>query len=131
MNFDLSNPSPPLIAFLTERHLATLTTQRQSGGPQVTPVGFTYEADQQLGRVITWATSVKAMNVARSPGQLVAICHIDGGRWLSVYGTATLTDAPDRVAAAVALYTARYRTPKQRLDRVVIEIAVTSMVGRL
>jgi hypothetical protein len=34
------------------------------------------------------------------------------------------------VAAAVAAYTERYRPPKERDDRVVIEIAVDRVLGR-
>jgi acyl-CoA thioesterase FadM len=41
-----------------------------------------------------------------------------------------VTNDPERVAMAVARYTERYREPKQRDDRVVIEIAVTRIMGR-
>ncbi|MEZ5208334.1 MAG: hypothetical protein R2690_15490 [Acidimicrobiales bacterium] len=56
--------------------------------------------------------------------------QVDGGRWLTVEGVATCTDDPERVAAAVAGYTARYREPKARDDRVAIELAVTRIMGR-
>jgi len=52
--------------FVTERHLATLTTMRSDGTPHVVAVGFTWDADAQLVRVITWAGSRKARNVAKS-----------------------------------------------------------------
>jgi hypothetical protein len=81
-------------------------------------------------RVITWAGSRKARNVAERPGSPAAVCQVDGGRWLSLEGTATVTSDPERVAMAVARYTERYREPKQRDDRVVIEIAITRIMGR-
>lgn len=130
MVFDLDDPSDELLQFLTERHLATLTTLRTDGGPQVTPVGVTYEAATRLARVITWADSFKAKIVAADPGQQVAVCQVDGGRWLTIYGRATVTNEPEAVAEAVTRYTDRYRPPKQRDDRVVIEIAVERIVGR-
>ncbi len=119
-----------VVEFLTERHLATLTTTRADGTPQVTPVGVTYDPKAQLARVITWSASFKARSVARQPNQVVAVCQVDGGRWLTMYGPATVTADPDRVAQAVSMYTARYRPPKERDDRVVIEILVDRIVGR-
>ena len=37
---------------------------------------------------------------------------------------------PERVAAAVAGYAARYRQPGEREDRVALEIAVDRVLGR-
>lgn len=128
--FDLDAPTPELLAFLEERHLASLTVMRSDGTPQVTPVGVTYQPEARVARVITWADSVKARLLAAAPDTPVAVCQIDGGRWLTLYGTATVTDAADAVAEGVIRYTERYRPPKERTDRVVIEIAVDRIVGR-
>jgi PPOX class probable F420-dependent enzyme len=131
MIFDLDSLGSDVEGFLTERHLATLTTLRQDGSPQVTPVGVTYDSDRRLARVITWATSIKARNVASNPHHRVAVCQVDGGRWLTLYGTASVTADPDAVAEGVLRYKRRYREPKEREDRVVIEIQVDSLVGRV
>ena len=130
MVFEPADLPDEVLQFLRERHLATLTTLRGDGSPQVTPVGVTYEPEAQLARVITWSASYKARSVAERPGQSVAICQVDGGRWLTIYGTASVTDDPDRVQQGVDRYTERYRPPKQRSDRVVIEVAVDRIVGR-
>ncbi len=119
-----------VLAFLTERHLATLTTVRPDGTPHVVPVGFSYDSDARLVRVITWAASVKARRLAAHPGLPAAVSQIDGGRWLTLEGTATVTDDPARVQAAVGGYAARYQQPKDRPDRVAIELAVTRILGR-
>ncbi len=127
---DPANPGPDVMAFLTERHLATLTTQRPDGSPHVVPVGFTYEPETRLVRVITFAPSKKARNLVASPGSRAAVCQIDGGRWLTLEGTAVVTADAERAADGEARYAARYRDPKQRPDRVVIEITVDKIMGR-
>lgn len=130
MAHDPKTLEPAITAFLTERHLASLTTMRADNTPHVVAVGFTWDPEESLVRVITWAGSRKARNVAERPGSPAAVCQVDGGRWLSLEGTATVTDEPERVRQAVERYAGRYREPKQREDRVVIEIAVTRIMGR-
>ena len=130
MAIDPRTPPAEVTTFLTERHLATLTTLRPDGTPHVVAVGFTWDAEAQLVRVITFAPSRKARNVAANPGGPAAVCQVDGGRWLTLEGTATVTDDPDRVAEAVRRYAERYSQPKERDDRVVIEIAVERIMGR-
>jgi PPOX class probable F420-dependent enzyme len=117
-----------VLAFLAERHLATLTTLRADGSPHVVPVGFGYDPMERLVRIITFDPSAKVAN-ARHGGRAV-VCQIDGPRWLSLEGTVSVTDDPDRVAAAVAAYAARYRRPGERDNRVAIEIAVDRVLGR-
>jgi F420H(2)-dependent biliverdin reductase len=130
MAIDPRTPPAEVSTFLTERHLATLTTLRPDGTPHVVAVGFTWDPDELLVRVITWAASRKARNVAANPDGPAAVCQVDGGRWLTLEGTATVTADPARVADAVSRYAARYRQPGERDDRVVIEIAVARILGR-
>lgn len=125
---DPRSPGPDVLAFLTERHLATLTTLRRDGSPHVVAIGFTYAPDEQLVRVITFAPSVKARNAAR--GGRAAVCQVDGGRWLTLEGSVRVTSDAAAVATAVDRYASRYRTPGERADRVVIEIAVDRILGR-
>ena len=131
-------PSPPTdvvtlddaaSAFVAERHLATLTTLRPDGSPHVVAVGFTWDSDAGLARVITFAPSRKARNVLAAPGGRAAVSQVDGGRWLTLEGPAVVTDDPARVAEGVRRYAARYRDPKERDDRVVIEIQVDRVLG--
>ncbi len=130
MAFDLDDLPAGVTRFLTERHLATLTIVRDDGTPQVTPVGVTWDGPARMARVITWDAAVKARLVAGSPGTPVAVCQVDGARWLAIYGRASVTSEPARVADAVARYAERYRPPRERADRVVIEIEVDRIVGR-
>lgn len=128
MGHDPALLPPEVLAFLDERHLATLTTLRADGSPHVVAVGFSYDAAAQVARVITFPQSVKAHNAAR--GGRAAVSQIDHGRWLTLEGPVRLVTDAEGVAAAVAGYAARYQAPKERPDRVAIEIAVDRVLGR-
>ena len=117
-------------SFLHERHLATLTTLRRDGSPHVVAVGFTWDDEAGLARVITWSASQKVRNVLASPGSRAVVSQVDRGRWLSLEGPATVTTEPDRCRDAERRYAGRYSEPKARPDRAVIEIAVDRILGR-
>jgi PPOX class probable F420-dependent enzyme len=118
------------LEFLRARHLATLTTLRPDGSPHVVAVGFTWDHEPGLVRVITWETSKKARNVAASPGSRAVVSQVDGGRWMSLEGTATLVTDPDRCGDAERRYAERYSEPKRRDDRAVVEIRIDRILGR-
>ena len=63
-------------------------------------------------------------------GSRAAVCQVHGGRWLTLEGTAVVTDDAERVAEAVRRYAGRYRQPGERDDRVAIEITVDRVLGR-
>ena len=121
-------PGPELLRFLTERHLATLTTLRRDGSPHVVPVGVTYDAATGTARVITSGGSAKARHV-RDGQSRVAGCPVDGRRWVTLEGTAKVRDDAASVADAVARYAQRYRQPRENPARVVIEIWVDRILG--
>ena len=116
------------LAFLTERHLATLTTLRPDGTPHVVPVGFTYDAATGTARVITSGTSVKARHV-RDGCPRVAVCQVDGRRWATLEGTAVVREDATSVADAEARYAVRYQQPRVNPARVVLEISVDRVLG--
>jgi PPOX class probable F420-dependent enzyme len=119
---------PETLAFLGERHLATLTTLRSDGTPHVVPVGVTYDAETGTARVITSGSSLKARHV-REGRSRVAVCQVDGRRWLTLEGTATVRDDAAAVADAVERYARRYRQPRENPARVVLEISVDRILG--
>jgi F420H(2)-dependent biliverdin reductase len=129
MALDPTSLSEEVLAFVTERHLATLSIVRPDGSPHVTPVGFTWDNDAQLARVITWTGSKKARLLMANPGP-VAVSQVDGGRWLTFEGHATVATSAEACAEGVGRYAQRYRQPGERDDRAVIEIAVTRVLGR-
>jgi PPOX class probable F420-dependent enzyme len=126
--FDPAALPAGVLSFLSERHLATLTTLRPDGTPHVVAVGFTWDDDAGLVRVITNGPSKKARNVAAgSPRAVVA--QVEGRRWLSLEGVPSVSDDPDRIDEAVRRYALRYRQPSVNPTRVVVEIAVDRVLG--
>lgn len=128
MAYDPSDLPAGVLEFLRERHLATLTTLRPDGTPHVVAVGFTWDDDAHLVRVVTNGASRKARNVVAGSARAV-VAQVDGPRWLSLEGVPVVSDEPVRVAEAVERYSRRYRQPSPNPNRVVIEIAVDRVLG--
>lgn len=119
---------PEMLAFWRERHLCTLTTLRPDGTPHVVPVGVTLDPEAGVARIICDGASRKARNAARE-GARAAVCQVDGARWATLEGTARVLRDPDSVADAVRRYVERYRPARENPNRVVIEIAITRVLG--
>lgn len=115
------------LEFLTERHLATLTTTRADGTAHVVPVGFTWDPEAGLARVITRDRSQKGLNAAR--GGRAAVCQVEGGRWLTLEGPVVVATDPEAVREGEQRYAARYRQPRENPQRVVIQIQVDRVMG--
>jgi len=128
VSLDLDRLDVEVLTFLRERHLATLTTLRADGSPHVVPVGFGYDADERVVRIISFAGSQKVVNAGR--GGRAAVSQVDGGRWLTLEGDVRLLTDDAGVARAVAAYAERYQAPRDRTDRVAIEIRVDRIMGR-
>jgi F420H(2)-dependent biliverdin reductase len=115
------------LAFLTERHLAMLTTLRADNSPHVVAVGFTFDPKTHIARVITTGGSQKALNADR--GGVAVLSQVDGARWLSLEGKASVNADADAVRDAELRYAQRYRTPRVNPRRVVIEVHIERVLG--
>ncbi|ORB82773.1 PPOX class F420-dependent enzyme [Mycobacterium kansasii] len=115
------------MAFLTERHLAMLTTLRADNSPHVVAVGFTFDPTTHIARVITTGGSQKAVNAERVG--IAVLSQVDGARWLSLEGKASVNRDIDAVRDAELRYAQRYRTPRANPRRVVIEVLVERVLG--
>ena len=132
MAIDPHDLPPEVEQFLADRHLATFTVLA-NGVLHTTPVGFSWDREMAMARVITWSGSVKVKRIEAAAEPVpVTLCQLDGGRWLTLEGAATVTADPDRCADAVSRYTERYQPPRQDrgADRRAIEVRVTRLLGR-
>ncbi|MGG5260188.1 pyridoxamine 5'-phosphate oxidase family protein [Phycicoccus avicenniae] len=115
------------VEFMRERHLATLTTLRRDGSPHVVPVGFTWDAEALVARVITSRTSAKAVQ-ARA-GRRAAISQVDRRRWLTLEGVTRVLEDAEAVRDAEERYAVRYRQPRPNPERVVVVLEVDRVLG--
>jgi len=123
--------NPALLAFWAERHLCTLTTLRKDGSPHVIPMGIVLDADNAVAWGITSGTSQKVRNLRSGGDPRVAVCQVDGRRWSTLEGVAEVRADEDSVREAVRRYAERYRQPRVNPNRVLIEIAVTNVLGNV
>ncbi len=125
--------NPEQLVFVTERHLATLTTLRADGTPHVVPVAFTWDPAAGVLRVTTNRSSVKARNARLSgpdgTAPRAAVCQVDGGRWITLEGTIEVVEDPDEVADAVARYARRYRRLEADPERVVLRLTPDAVMA--
>ena len=115
--------------FLAERHLATLTTLRPDGSPHVVPVGFTFDPATGVARIICSDGTQKVRNIEQATGTAV-VCQVAGAAWLSLEGHGRVARDPESVAEGEHRYAERYQAPRPNDRRVVIEVAVTRILGR-
>ena len=113
------------IRFVTERHLATLSTLSANGSIHAVPVGFTLHDGTAF--VITTRASQKVLNARRSGH--ATICQVEGAGWITLVGHAEVLDDPESIALAVTRYAARYRQPRVNPERVAIAVRVELVLG--
>jgi PPOX class probable F420-dependent enzyme len=117
--------SPVRVEFVTDRHLATLTTLRPDGTPHVVPVAFTWDDEAGVARVTTRRHTAKVAHARRAPGEPLgraALCQVDGRRWLTIEGTVEVVEDPVEIADALRRYAERYRPRDHDPERVVLRV---------
>ena len=120
---------PALREFWSERHLCTVTFIKPDGRPHVIPMGVVLSDDPGTAWAITSRDSFKA-RLLHAPGP-IAVCQVDGARWSTLQGTATVLADEASVAGAVRMYSSRYRPPRANPDRVAIRMTVEKIIGSI
>jgi PPOX class probable F420-dependent enzyme len=124
---DPADLAPAALDFMSERHLATFTTLRRDGSPHVVPVGFTWDADALVARVISSRGSAKVVQ-ARA-GRRAAIAQVQGRRWITLEGATRVLEDAASVRDAEQRYAVRYRVPRPNPQRVVVVLDVDRVLG--
>lgn len=127
MALDPADLPSAAVDFMTERHLATLTTLRRDGSPHVVPVGFTWDREERSARVIASRASAKVVQ-ARA-GRRAALSQVEGRRWITLEGVTRVLEDEGSVRDAEQRYAGRYRQPRPNPERVVIVLDVDRVLG--
>ena len=98
--------------------------------PHVVPVAFTWDAEHGVLRITTRDRTAKVRHIeAGTGGARVAVCQVDGGRWLTLEGVATVLRDPTEVTEAMRRYAVRYQALEADPERVVLRVAVDRVLG--
>lgn len=127
MATDPADLAPAAVEFMRERRLATFTTLRRDGSPHVVPVGFTWDAEALVARVIASRGSAKVVQ-ARA-GRRAALSQVDGRRWITLEGSTRVLEDAASVRDAEERYAGRYRVPRPNPERVVVVLDVDRVLG--
>jgi len=127
--------TPAVRTFLDEPHYAVIATINESGMPQLTAVWYALQGDEVL--MNTAAGRLKHRNLQRDPR--LSICVVDGERYVTLYGRATLIDNRARAQADDLQLASRYDGPEKVQERaasiaaqhrVTIRMAITHVHAR-
>ncbi len=110
----LAGLTPAVRAFLEEPRYAVIATINESGMPQLTAIWFELEGDQVL--MNTAAGRLKHRNLQRDPR--LSLCVVDGERYVTLYGRATLLDDRAQAQADDLQLACRYEGPEKAQERV-------------
>jgi len=82
---------PRMLAFVAERHWGVLATIKRDGRPQLSNVGYAYDADADLVRVSVTDSRAKTRNLRADPRVTLHVASKDFWTWVALEGTTELT----------------------------------------
>ena len=136
---------PRMLEFVAGRKWGVLATLKRDGRPQLSNIGYSYDAEQQLFRISVTADRAKTRNLERDARLTLHVSSDDFWSWAAVEGSADLTPvatAPDdaTVDELVAYYRGingehedwdDYRAAMVRDRRLVVRFRPEHVYGQL
>jgi PPOX class probable F420-dependent enzyme len=80
-----------MLAFVAEHRWGVLATIKSDGRPQLSNVGYAYDAEAQLIRVSVTDSRAKTRNLRADPRVTLHVASKDFWTWVAIEGTAELT----------------------------------------
>jgi PPOX class probable F420-dependent enzyme len=109
----LTGLTPAVRTFLEEPRYAVIATINESGAPQLTAIWYELQGDEVL--MNTAAGRLKHRNLQRDPR--LTVCVVDGERYVTLYGRATLIDDQARAQVDDLHLAVRYDGPEAAAAR--------------
>lgn len=123
-----------LVEFVRSRRNWVLTTMKQSGGVQMSPVTGSVATGGIL-LIATYPERAKVLNLRIDPHCSICVLSDEfGGAWVQVDGEATVVDLPEAMDGLVEYYRAaagehpdwdEYREAMRRQGKCLLQIAIT------
>jgi PPOX class probable F420-dependent enzyme len=122
-----------LMEFIRPRHHAVLSTTRQDGRPQLSPVTMGVDPEDRIV-VSTYPERAKARNATRD--EQISVCVLSdefGGEWVQVDGRGQVITQPEAVEALVVYFRsisgehpdwAEYREAMRKQGKVLIRVTI-------
>jgi PPOX class probable F420-dependent enzyme len=85
------SPDPRLLEFVAGQHWGVLATIKRDGRPQLSNIGYAFDATGPLVRISVTADRAKTRNLAADPRASLHVTSKDFWTWVVVEGTAELT----------------------------------------
>ena len=82
---------PRMLAFVAGHRWGVLATIKGDGRPQLSNVGYSYDAEAQLVRVSVTDSRAKTRNLRADPRVTLHVASKDFWTWVAIEGTAELT----------------------------------------
>jgi PPOX class probable F420-dependent enzyme len=102
--------SEQMLTFLAEHTWGVLATIKGDGRPQLSNVGYAWDADAGLARISVTADRAKTRNLQADPRATLHVTSADFWTWIAVEGTAELSPvAADPHDATVEELVGHYR----------------------
>jgi PPOX class probable F420-dependent enzyme len=86
-----TSPDPRMLDFVAGRRWGVLATIQRNGRPQLSNIGYAFDATGPLIRISVTAGRVKTRNLAADPRAGLHVTSPDFWSWVVVEGTAELT----------------------------------------
>ena len=145
MSDPASRPDPRLLDFVARHRWGVLATIKRDGRPQLSNIGYGWDADGPRVRIPVTADRAKTRNLAADPRASLHVTSPDFWSWVVVEGTAELTPPaadPDdaTVEELVGYYRAvsgehpdwtEYRTAMVAERRLVVRLRPVHAYGQL
>ena len=84
-------PDPRMLGVVAEHRWGVLATVKRDGRPQLSNVGYAFDAAEGLVRVSVTADRAKTRNLERDPRVTLHVASRNFWTWVAVEGTAELT----------------------------------------
>lgn len=90
--------------FIRPRHSAVLSTEREDGTPQMSPVTMGVDVDGAIV-VASYPDRAKVINLrARPHGSVCVLSDVFAGEWVQVWGSTTVVDVPEALDGLEAYF---------------------------